>query len=115
MGTLYENISTLCAIKKIKPGKMCVDIGVSKSMMTKLHDDPNRKITSKTAQKIADYFGVSVDRVLTGRDEKNDPGPKTEVEKKRMYAKNIIDLLDDEDLQAVSSVLERLQDKYKPR
>lgn len=66
MGTLYENIISLCTEKGIKGGKMCVDLGISKSLMTKLRDNPARQITSDTAQKIADYFGVSVERVLTG-------------------------------------------------
>lgn len=77
MGTLYENITSLCTEKGIKGGKMCVDLGISKSLMTKLRDNPARQITSETAKKIADYFGVSVERVLTG--EKGiAPDPKIE-------------------------------------
>jgi transcriptional regulator with XRE-family HTH domain len=77
LGTLYENITSLCTEKGIKGGKMCVDLGISKSLMTKLRDNPARQITSETAKKIADYFGVSVERVLTGEKE-NAPGPKAE-------------------------------------
>lgn len=77
MGTLYENITSLCSEEGIKGGKMCVDLGISKSLMTKLRDNPTRQITSETAKKIADYFGVSVERVLTGEKE-NAPGPQAE-------------------------------------
>lgn len=77
MGTLYENITSLCTEKGIKGGKMCVDLSISKSLMTKLRDNPARQITSETAKKIADYFGVSVERVLTGEKE-NAPGPQAE-------------------------------------
>ena len=77
MGTLYENITSLCTEKGIKGGKMCVDLGISKSLMTKLRDNPARQITSETAKKIADYFGVSVERVLTGEKE-SAPGPQAE-------------------------------------
>lgn len=77
LGTLYENITSLCTEKGIKGGKMCVDLGISKSLMTKLRDNPARQITSETAKKIADYFGVSVERVLTGEKE-NAPGPQAE-------------------------------------
>lgn len=77
MGTLYENITSLCTEKGIKGGKMCVDLGISKSLMTKLRDNPARQITSETAKKIADYFGVSVEQVLTGEKE-NAPGPQAE-------------------------------------
>lgn len=64
MGTLYESIKSLCDTAGIKPGKMCVDLEISKSMMTKLKNGTKRDIQTDTAQKIADYFGVSVDRVL---------------------------------------------------
>jgi len=77
LGTLYENITSLCTEKGIKGGKMCVDLSISKSLMTKLRNNPARQITSETAKKIADYFGVSVERVLTGEKE-NAPGPQAE-------------------------------------
>lgn len=56
---------------------MCVDLGISKSLMTKLRDNPARQITSETAKKIADYFGVSAERVLTGEKE-SAPDPQAE-------------------------------------
>lgn len=69
MGTLYENIKALCESKGVSGGKMCVDIGLSKSLMTKLKSDANKTINADTAQKIADYFNVSVGEVL-GAEEK---------------------------------------------
>lgn len=62
---------------------MCVDLGISKSLMTKLRDNPARQITSETAKKIADYFGVSVDRVMFG-------------EKKEIHANDDMDLTSEE-------------------
>lgn len=64
MWTLYESILSLCTERGIKGGKMCVDLGLSKSLMTDLKSGRKKGITVDTAQKIADYFGVSVDRVL---------------------------------------------------
>lgn len=64
MSTLYENILTLCAENEIKGGKMCVDLGLSKSLMSGLKSGRKKTIQIDTAQKIADYFGVSVDRVM---------------------------------------------------
>lgn len=72
MSTLYENICNLCSEKNIKPGKMCVDLGLSKSLMTDLKAGRKKTIRVDTAQKIADYFGVTVDRVL-GAEKKNEP------------------------------------------
>lgn len=72
MGTLYESIISLCNDKGIKGGKMCVDLGISKSTMTDLKSGRRTGISMDTAQKIADYFGVSVDRVL-GSEQKEKP------------------------------------------
>ena len=64
MSTLYENLISLCAERGIKGSKMCVDLGLSKSLMSGLKSGRKKTIQIDTAQKIADYFGVSVDRVL---------------------------------------------------
>lgn len=77
MATLYENIKSLCDEHKVSGGKMCLDIGTSKSLMTGLKAGRTKSINAETAKKIADYFGVSVERVLTGEKE-NAPGPQAE-------------------------------------
>lgn len=64
MCSLYESILSLCTERGIKGGKMCADLGLSKSLLTDLKAGRKKGITADTAQKIADYFGVSVDRVL---------------------------------------------------
>lgn len=76
MSTLYENIRNLCSEGNIKPGRMCVDLGLSKSLMTDLKAGRKKTIRADTAQKIADYFGVTVDRVLGAEKE----APATEGE-----------------------------------
>ena len=73
MWTLYESILSLCKERGIKGGKMCVDLGLSKSLMTDLKSGRKKSITAETAQKIADYFSVSVDRVLNGPETKKAP------------------------------------------
>lgn len=69
MTTLYENIKALCDAKGITGGKMCVDIGLSKSLMTGLKNGRKKSIQVETATKIAQYFNVPVD-VLTGEGDK---------------------------------------------
>lgn len=69
MGTLYENIITLCEEKGIKGGKMCTDIGMSKGILTDLKMGRQTGISAVNAQKIASYFGVSVGYLL-GKEEK---------------------------------------------
>lgn len=97
MGTLYENIISLCNEANIKGGKMCVDLGISKSFMTKLKDGTKKKINSDTAQKIADYFGVSVDRVLSD-EQKEKPGQIALAElseEKQQLIKVILEMTDE--------------------
>ena len=64
MSTLYERLCSLCERKGIKGGKMCVDLGLSKSVMTDLKSGRKKGVNAETAQKIATYFGVSVGYLL---------------------------------------------------
>ena len=73
MGTLYKNIVSLCEEKGIKPGRMCNETGISRGLITDLKMDRKSDITLGTAQKIADYFGVSVDRVLGSNQKEKSP------------------------------------------
>lgn len=73
MDTLYDNLLALCREKGITGGKMCTDIGLSKSLMTGLKKGRRSSISTETAQKIAEYFGVSVDRVLGSEQKEKSP------------------------------------------
>lgn len=68
MSTIHENILSLCDEAGIKAGKMCSDLGMSRSLITDLKSGRKKGITAATAQKIADYFHVSVDRVIDGKE-----------------------------------------------
>ena len=74
MCTIYNNIKSLCDERGIKPGRMCVELGMSKSILACLKNGTKKNIQTDTAQKIADYFGVTVDRVLGA--EKETAAPK---------------------------------------
>ena len=74
MSNLYENIKELCDEKGVKPGKMCTEANVSKGLITDLKMGRKKTVHVETAQKIADYFGVTVDRVLGA--EKEAAAPK---------------------------------------
>ena len=58
---LYKLISDLCEQKGVSGGKMCSDVGLSRSFMTELKKGRAKTVTFATAQKLADYFNVSVD------------------------------------------------------
>lgn len=106
MCTIYENIKSLCDQRGIKPGKMCTDIGLSKSILTGLKNGTKKNIQTDTAQKIADYFGVSVDRVL-GTDNKKSPAPEgAELSEARMKLLAAIDGMSEEEVLAMVQMAE---------
>lgn len=87
MGTLNKetienpillNIISLCEERspKVSPSKMCTDLGLSRSLITKLRTEPDRTISGDTALKIADYFGVTVNRVLGSDQKEKSPAPE---------------------------------------
>ena len=72
MCTLYENIIKLCRDRGITGGKLCVDIGISKSTLTDLKAGRKKTITVPTATKIADYFGVPVTEIIWPQEHENE-------------------------------------------
>ena len=64
MSSLYENIQALCARKGIRPGRLCTELGISRSLMTDLKMGRKKSISADTAQKLAAYLGVSVSTLL---------------------------------------------------
>lgn len=64
MGNLYENIQALCEARGIRPGRLCDELSLSRSLMTDLKMGRKTGISAVTAQKIAGFFGVSVARLL---------------------------------------------------
>ena len=70
MGTLYERINALCKSKGVSASRMCLDLGLSKSTMSDMKSGRTKGISFPTAQKIAGYFGITVDE-LYGEEEKS--------------------------------------------
>lgn len=64
MDNLFARIQSLCAEKGIRPGRLCDDLALSRSMMTDLKMGRKKTVNAQTAQKIAEYFGVSVGYLL---------------------------------------------------
>ena len=72
MADMYKIIDDLLTQKGISGVKMSTDLGMSRSFMTELRKGRAKSIKLETAQKIADYLGVSVSALL-GEEEKNAP------------------------------------------
>ena len=69
MFDLYENIKGLCEARGVSVSKMCIDIGVSKSLMSNIKNHRADTLSAKSVAKIADYLGVSYDCVMHGQKE----------------------------------------------
>jgi len=64
MDSLFARIESLCSEKGIRPGRLCDDLGLSRSLMTDLKMGRKKTVNAETAQKIAAYLGVSVGYLL---------------------------------------------------
>ena len=70
MDNLFTRIESLCAQKNIRPGRLCDELGLSRSLMTDLKMGRKKTVNAETAQKIAEFFGVSVGFLLGQSEEK---------------------------------------------
>ena len=62
---MYERFKSLCELKGISISQACKEIGIKPSAATNWKTRGGTA-TVETCQKIADYFGVSVDYIMTG-------------------------------------------------
>jgi transcriptional regulator with XRE-family HTH domain len=74
MDNLFTRIESLCTQKHIRPGRLCDELGLSRSLMTDLKMGRKKTVNAETAQKIAEFFGVSVGFLLGQSQEKGTQG-----------------------------------------
>lgn len=120
---LRETVKELCRKRGISLNQLEIEIGVAKGYLSKLGKS---KPSSKNLQKISDYFGVSLDYLMTGKE----PG----IEK---YSDDMADLfveisrsndvnrikrllsyymdLNEREKDSVDSIVESLSNKDKPK
>ena len=68
MSTLYENIMLLCERRGITGYRLCKDLGISPSVLTDLKSGRKKTVSADYANRIANYFGVSVNQIINGDD-----------------------------------------------
>lgn len=78
MYSLYENIYALCKEQGITPGGLCGELGFRRSVLSDLKSGRKKSLDTTTLMKIAEYFKVSVDYLLTGEEIKKAPTPEGE-------------------------------------
>lgn len=80
MYSLYENIYALCKERGITPGGLCGELGFRRSVLSDLKNGRKKSLDTTTLMKIAEYFNVSVDYLLTGEEKEKTPTPEGERE-----------------------------------
>lgn len=81
----FDNFVKLCEQKGVKPSRALTDAGVPKSAYSYWRAEAgignDAKPTNQNAVKLAQYFNVSVDYLLTGEQKQNPPQqPQSEVD-----------------------------------
>ena len=81
----FDNFVKLCEEKGVKPSRALTNAGVPKSAYsywrTEASFGNDAKPTNQNAVKLAQYFGVTVDYLLTGVQKENPPQqPQSEVD-----------------------------------
>lgn len=64
MGNLYNRVDKLCESKGVTMAQMCKDIGMRRSVMSDLKSGRKSGLSTKTLNKIAEYFSVSIDSIV---------------------------------------------------
>ena len=80
MLTLYERIEKLCESKGVNITDMCKASGASRGSLTDLKKGRKKTLKAETLSKIASYFEVSVDYLLTGEQQIEKAPAKAEAE-----------------------------------
>lgn len=81
----FDNFLALCDSKNVAPTKAVIDAGLPKSSWSywkkKYEQGEDPKPSSDNASRLAQYFGVTVDYLLTGNQKENPPQqPQSEVD-----------------------------------
>lgn len=69
----YDVFTSLCEKKGVTPNKALTDCGISRTSTAKWREGATPR--GVTLQKLADYFGVTTDYLLTGEETKKEPIP----------------------------------------
>lgn len=74
MCNLYERIRAACGRKNLSVSAMCLELGMSKSVMSDLKSGRKKTLSSDTLSRIAQHLGVTTDYLLG-----NQPEPQPDI------------------------------------
>ena len=107
---MWEIFNKLCEERNITAHKVASELGMSYSTFSGWKAGRYRPKLEK-AQKIANYFGVTVEYLMTGKEKS--PDGKSELDEKLSLLKNIMDSLSEDDRADVLRYAEFLASKHK--
>lgn len=83
MANLYNNIENLCKKRGVNVTTMCRDSGASRGSLSDLKSGRKQTLKYETLEKIANYFEISVESLVSGNEsqkEKPTPGEGSELD-----------------------------------
>lgn len=98
----YENYVKLCNSVGKSPSAVAVELKLGKPSVTRWKNGAEPR--DATLQKIADYFGVTVE-YLKGEETKKDPAANGEVSPEKRELLDLIDSLSDDQCGKLSSII----------
>ena len=63
---LYENIKSICDEHGISVTRLCIEVGVSRSVLSNLKNGRCATLSQTTLSKMAEYLGEPIDRLMHG-------------------------------------------------
>lgn len=72
MANLYNNIENLCKKRGVNVTTMCRDSGASRGSLSDLKSGRKQTLKYETLEKIANYFEISVESLVSGGEEQKE-------------------------------------------
>lgn len=109
----FDNFVRLCEQKGVKPSRALTEAGVPKSAYsywrTEAGAGNDAKPTNQNAVKLAQYFNVTVDYLLTGNQKENPPQqPQSEVDAAVERIRRKLESMPTEKREALMNLIEKM-------
>ena len=109
----FDNFVRLCKQKGVKPSRALTEAGVPKSAYsywrTEAGAGNDAKPTNQNAVKLAQYFDVTVDYLLTGEQKENPPQqPQSEVDAAVERIRRKLESMPKEQREALMNLIEKM-------
>lgn len=109
MANLYENIEKLCKQRGVNVTTMCKESGASRGSLTDLKNGRKQTLKYETLDKMASYFGTSVDALVSGEHKENPPQqPQSEVDAAVERIRRKLESMPKEQREALMNLIEKL-------